>query len=59
MKSIASLLTLAACLAVTSARAPNPHRPRSFGGKGAEGMKKGFPSSKRDFLAVLAVKGIS
>jgi transposase len=24
---------------------PNPHRPRSFGGKGAEGMKKGFPSS--------------
>ncbi|MBL9158938.1 MAG: cupin domain-containing protein [Verrucomicrobiales bacterium] len=25
--------------------APNPHRPRAFGGKGAEGMKKGIPSS--------------
>jgi hypothetical protein len=21
---------------------PNPHRPRAFGGKGAEGMKKGI-----------------
>ena len=24
---------------------PNPHRPRAFGGKGVEWMKKGFPSS--------------
>jgi hypothetical protein len=24
---------------------PNPHRPRAFGGMGAEGMKKEFPSS--------------
>jgi len=31
-------------------RPPNPHRPRAFGGKGAEGMKKEIPSSK--FLAV-------
>jgi hypothetical protein len=23
---------------------PNPHRPRAYGGKGAEGMKKGFPA---------------
>jgi hypothetical protein len=23
---------------------PNPHRPRAFGGKGAEGMKKGIPA---------------
>ena len=26
---------------------PNPHRPRAFGGKGAEGVKKGIPSSKK------------
>ena len=25
--------------------ASNPHRPRAFGGKGAEGMKKGIPST--------------
>jgi hypothetical protein len=25
---------------------PNPHRPRAFGGKGAEGMKKEIPCSK-------------
>jgi|APTNR8051073442_1049403.scaffolds.fasta_scaffold21200_1 hypothetical protein len=25
---------------------PNPHRPRAFGGKGAEGMKKGIPISQ-------------
>ena len=31
---------------------PNPHRPRAFGGKGAEGMKKGIPISKREFLSV-------
>jgi hypothetical protein len=24
---------------------PNPHPPRAFGGKGAEGMKKGFPAA--------------
>jgi hypothetical protein len=27
---------------------PNPHRPRAFGGKGAEGMKKGIPISQWD-----------
>jgi mono/diheme cytochrome c family protein len=26
---------------------PNPLRPRAFGGKGAEGMKKEIPSNKR------------
>ena len=25
---------------------PNPHRTRAFGGKGAEAMRKGFPSSR-------------
>jgi hypothetical protein len=24
---------------------PNPLRPRAYGGKGAEGVKKGFPSN--------------
>jgi hypothetical protein len=27
-------------------KTPNPHRPRAFGGKGAEGMKKEIPSSR-------------
>ncbi len=27
---------------------PNPLRPRAFGGKGAEGMKKEIPSSRRE-----------
>ena len=34
---------------------PNPLRPRAFGGKGAEGMKKEIPSNwlcKRDFLSI-------
>ena len=26
-------------------KAPYPHRPRAFGGKGAERMKKGIPIS--------------
>jgi hypothetical protein len=29
----------------TLPKASNPHRPRAFGGKGAEGVKKGFPIS--------------
>jgi len=28
---------------------PNPLRPRAFGGKGAEGMKKEIPSSNVEF----------
>ena len=28
-------------------KAPNPLRPRAFGGKGAEGMKKEIPSNPR------------
>jgi hypothetical protein len=31
---------------------PNPLYPRASGGAGAEGMKKGIPISKREFLSV-------
>ena len=32
---------------------PNPHRPRAFGGKGAEGMEKGIPISKDGLLLIV------
>jgi hypothetical protein len=30
---------------------PNPHRPRAFGGKGAEGLKKEITSSKKEITS--------